>query len=116
MFTVTGITGKVGGQVARSLLAKGHKVRAVVRTPAKGEEWAALGCEIAVANIDDAAALTEAFLRCGRRVSHDTAQLRSRDRLSRIRIKMRLPFVRPSKKASRKRSSSYQPLAHKPLS
>ena len=61
MFTVTGITGKVGGQVARSLLAKGHKVRAVVRTLAKGEEWAALGCEIAVANIDDAAALTEAF-------------------------------------------------------
>ena len=61
MFTVTGITGKVGGQVARGLLAKGHKVRAVVRTPAKGEEWAALGCEIAVANIDDAAALTEAF-------------------------------------------------------
>ena len=61
MFTVTGITGKVGGQVARDLLAKGLKVRAVVRTPAKGEEWAALGCEIAVANIDDAAALTEAF-------------------------------------------------------
>ncbi|HEY1742214.1 MAG TPA: NmrA family NAD(P)-binding protein [Granulicella sp.] len=61
MFTVTGITGKVGGQVARGLLAKGHKVRAVVRTPAKGEEWAALGCEVAVANIDDAAALTEAF-------------------------------------------------------
>ena len=61
MFTVTAITGKVGGQVARDLLAKGLKVRAVVRTPAKGEEWAALGCEIAVANIDDAAALTEAF-------------------------------------------------------
>ena len=61
MFTVTGITGKVGGQVARGLLAKGHKVRAVVRTPAKGEEWAALGCEVAIANLDDAAALTEAF-------------------------------------------------------
>jgi NAD(P)H dehydrogenase (quinone) len=61
MFTVTGITGKVGGQIARGLLAKGHKVRAVVRTPAKGEEWAALGCEIAIADLDNAAALTEAF-------------------------------------------------------
>ena len=61
MFTVTGITGNVGGQVARGLLAKGHQVRAVVRNPAKGEEWAALGCEVAIANLDDAAALTEAF-------------------------------------------------------
>lgn len=61
MFAVTGITGKVGSQVAHGLLAKGHKVRAIVRTPAKGEEWAALGCEVAIASIDDAAALAEAF-------------------------------------------------------
>jgi NAD(P)H dehydrogenase (quinone) len=61
MFAVTGITGKVGGQVAHGLLAKGHKIRAIVRTPAKGEEWAALGCEVAIASIDDAAALAEAF-------------------------------------------------------
>jgi NAD(P)H dehydrogenase (quinone) len=61
MFAVTGITGKVGGQVARGLLAKGRKVRAIVRTPAKGEEWAALGCEVAVAGIDDAAGLKDAF-------------------------------------------------------
>jgi NAD(P)H dehydrogenase (quinone) len=61
MFAVIGVTGKVGGQVARSLLAQGHKVRAVVRNHAKGDEWAALGCEVALASIDDAAALTEAF-------------------------------------------------------
>ncbi len=61
MFAVTGITGKVGGQVARRLLAEGRKVRAVVRSAAKGEEWAALGCEVAIASIDDATALTEAF-------------------------------------------------------
>ena len=61
MFAVTGITGKVGGQVAHGLLAIGHKVRAIVRTPAKGDEWAALSCEVAVASIDDAAALAEAF-------------------------------------------------------
>ena len=61
MFAVTGVTGKVGGQVARNLLAQGHKVRAVVRNPDKGSEWSSLGCEIAVASIDDAAALTAAF-------------------------------------------------------
>jgi NAD(P)H dehydrogenase (quinone) len=61
MFAVTGITGKVGGQVARDLLAKGHEVRAIVRTPAKGEEWAALGCEVTIASMHEAAALAEAF-------------------------------------------------------
>ena len=61
MFVVTGITGKVGGQVASNLLAQGHKVRAVVRDRAKGQSWAALGCEIAVATIDDGPALAEAF-------------------------------------------------------
>ena len=61
MFVITGVTGKVGSQVASTLLAQGHKVRAVVRTAAKGEEWAAKGCKIFIANIDDATALTEAF-------------------------------------------------------
>jgi NAD(P)H dehydrogenase (quinone) len=61
MFVVTGITGKVGGDVARNLLSKGHKVRAVVRDRAKGDKWAALGCEVSLASIDDAGALTEAF-------------------------------------------------------
>ena len=46
MVAVTGITGKVGSQVARSLLAQGQTVRAVVRSREKGDEWAALGCEI----------------------------------------------------------------------
>ena len=31
MYAVTGITGKVGGTVAQTLLAAGEKVRAVVR-------------------------------------------------------------------------------------
>ncbi|NEK55948.1 NmrA family NAD(P)-binding protein, partial [Rhizobium leguminosarum] len=31
MFAITGITGKVGGAVARQLLAAGQPVRAVVR-------------------------------------------------------------------------------------
>jgi len=61
MVAVTGITGKVGSRVARGLLAQGQTVRAVVRSRAKGDEWAALGCEVSVASIDDAAAMTEAF-------------------------------------------------------
>jgi len=61
MYAITGITGKVGGAMARALLAAGQPVRAVVRDAAKGRQWAALGCEVAVAAMEDAAALTQAF-------------------------------------------------------
>ena len=61
MFAITGITGKVGGAVAHSLLAQGHKVRAVVRDAEKGRSWSAQGCEIAVASVENAAGLTQAF-------------------------------------------------------
>lgn len=61
MYAITGITGKVGGELARSLLAAGQPVRAIVRDAAKGREWAALGCDVAIAEMEDAAALTAAF-------------------------------------------------------
>jgi NAD(P)H dehydrogenase (quinone) len=61
MYAITGITGQVGGAVADTLLAQGLQVRAVVRHPAKAETWKARGCEIATADIADAAALTDAF-------------------------------------------------------
>jgi len=61
MFAITGVTGKVGGAVARSLLAQGHKVRAVVRDAEKGRSWTAQGCEIAIASVEDATGLTKAF-------------------------------------------------------
>jgi NAD(P)H dehydrogenase (quinone) len=61
MYAITGITGKVGGEMARTLLAAGQKVRAILRDERKGDVWAALGCEIALAEMDDAAALTRAF-------------------------------------------------------
>jgi NAD(P)H dehydrogenase (quinone) len=61
MFTVMGVTGKVGGTVARILLAEGKRVRAVVREAAKGDPWAAQGCDVAIADIKDAEALTKAF-------------------------------------------------------
>jgi uncharacterized protein YbjT (DUF2867 family) len=40
MYAITGITGKVGGAVARTLLAAGQPVRAVVRDAAKARSWA----------------------------------------------------------------------------
>jgi uncharacterized protein YbjT (DUF2867 family) len=61
MFAVTGITGNVGGEVARNLLAAGKTVRAVVRDARKGESWARRGCDLFPADINDAAALTSAF-------------------------------------------------------
>ena len=61
MIVVTGITGQVGGVVARTLLAAGKPVRAVVRDAAKGAPWAAQGCKVAVADMADAAALAAAF-------------------------------------------------------
>src|ERR1700685_3629771 len=61
MHAVTGITGNVGGTVAQTLLAAGKKVRAVVRDKAKGKPWADKGCEVAIASIGDADALTAAF-------------------------------------------------------
>jgi NAD(P)H dehydrogenase (quinone) len=61
MYAVTGISGKVGAAVARSLLSADQLVRAVVRDPSKGAPWAELGCDIAVADFADAEALTKAF-------------------------------------------------------
>jgi NAD(P)H dehydrogenase (quinone) len=61
VFAITGITGQVGGAVARALLAAKQPLRAVVRDAAKGAAWADRGCQVALATIDDATALTAAF-------------------------------------------------------
>jgi uncharacterized protein YbjT (DUF2867 family) len=61
MFAITGITGQVGGAVARTLLAAGKNIRAVVRDGAKEETWARKGCEVALAAMDDPDALRGAF-------------------------------------------------------
>lgn len=61
MYAITGITGKVGGALARTLLAAHQPVRAVVRDADKAREWAAQGCEIAFASMNDASALAAAF-------------------------------------------------------
>jgi NAD(P)H dehydrogenase (quinone) len=61
MYAVMGITGNVGGAVARTLLAKGEKVRGIVRNPEKATEWQKQGAELFKADYDDVDALTAAF-------------------------------------------------------
>ncbi|SDP66223.1 NAD(P)H-binding protein [Phyllobacterium sp. OV277] len=61
MYAISGITGKVGGAMARELLAAGKPVRAIVRNPDKSGEWLRLGCELAIADMGDETALTKAF-------------------------------------------------------
>jgi NAD(P)H dehydrogenase (quinone) len=60
-YAVMGVTGKVGGVVARTLLSARQPVRALVRDTGKGEAWKERGCELALAEIGDAATLTKAF-------------------------------------------------------
>jgi len=61
MFAITGITGKVGGALAETLLAAGLPVRAVVRDSVKAKVSVERGCEVAFAEMNDSAALTLAF-------------------------------------------------------
>jgi NAD(P)H dehydrogenase (quinone) len=61
MYAITGITGNVGGEVARVLLNAGHAVRAVIRDPRKGAECETLGYDVSLAEMNDAAALATAF-------------------------------------------------------
>jgi len=61
MYVITGITGKVGGAVARALLNKNLPVRGVIRDASKAAFWQEQGCDIAIADMFDVKALTEAF-------------------------------------------------------
>jgi uncharacterized protein YbjT (DUF2867 family) len=60
MFVITGATGNTGSVAARTLLAAGKRVRAVVRDAKKAEELRSLGAEIVVADLGDQAALGRA--------------------------------------------------------
>lgn len=61
MYTIMGVTGQVGSEVARQLLSSGQPVRAVVRNAEKARQWADMGCDIAIADVDDVSSLTDAF-------------------------------------------------------
>ena len=61
MFVVAGVTGHVGSVVARALLAQKQPVRVLVRSADKGKAWLSEGAEVAVAALDDSAALGAAL-------------------------------------------------------
>ena len=50
MYAITGITGQVGGAVARTLLAEGANVKAA--------PWVEHGCELAIAEMSEAPVVT----------------------------------------------------------
>ncbi|MEU4740398.1 NmrA/HSCARG family protein [Actinosynnema sp. NPDC023658] len=60
---VTGATGAQGGAVTRALLARGHRVRALTRTPdsAAAQELRQLGADVAQGDFDDPASLRAAL-------------------------------------------------------
>ena len=61
MYAVVGSTGQVGGAVVRTLRAKGCEVRALLRDKAKGGALEALGAELYIASVEDAAHLEMSF-------------------------------------------------------
>jgi uncharacterized protein YbjT (DUF2867 family) len=60
---VTGSTGKQGGAVARGLLERGHKVRAVTRDPnsSQAKSLANAGATLVAASLEDTVAITKAL-------------------------------------------------------
>jgi uncharacterized protein YbjT (DUF2867 family) len=61
MYVVLGASGHTGQVVAKTLLARGQKVRAVGRNADRFRSLTAQGAEFSVADATDASALTEAF-------------------------------------------------------
>jgi uncharacterized protein YbjT (DUF2867 family) len=60
---VTGSTGKQGGAVARGLLERGHRVRAVTRDPnsSQAKSLAKAGADLVAASLEDTGALSKAL-------------------------------------------------------
>ena len=61
MYVILGATGHTGSVIAETLLAQKQPVRVVVRSAEKGAAWKSRGAEVAVAGVEDSAALTAAF-------------------------------------------------------
>ena len=60
---VSGATGQQGGAIARHLLSRGYRVRAMTRKPqeAKAQALSAAGAQVVAADLDDAASLERAL-------------------------------------------------------
>jgi len=61
MFVVLGATGNTGKVVAETLLAQKKAVRVVLHDAVKSEAWKARGADVAIADVEDAAALGRAL-------------------------------------------------------
>lgn len=61
MILLTGVTGKTGGETAKQLLARGAKLRAIVRNEAKAAELKSAGVELVVGDVGDAATVRRAL-------------------------------------------------------
>jgi NAD(P)H dehydrogenase (quinone) len=61
MYAILGATGKVGGAAVRDLRHRGLTVRAIVRDARKAAHLAQSGCEIVVADVQDADGLKDAL-------------------------------------------------------
>ena len=61
LFFVSGITGHVGGAAARRLLAEGHSVRTLARTPQKAAEWSQKGVDVRQGDLNDSVAVADAL-------------------------------------------------------
>lgn len=61
MHVVFGASGRAGGETAKALLASGAPVRVVLRRADQSEVWRARGAEVALANMEDAAAVAAAL-------------------------------------------------------
>jgi uncharacterized protein YbjT (DUF2867 family) len=61
MFVIAGVTGRVGSVVAEKLLAKGQKIKVLVRDAGKGAAWSKKGAEVGVGSLDDEAFLAGAL-------------------------------------------------------
>jgi len=59
---VIGASGFVGHHLVRGLVAAGHVVRCLARTPAKIQDLADLGCEVAPGDMSDAASMLRATM------------------------------------------------------
>jgi uncharacterized protein YbjT (DUF2867 family) len=61
MFVVLGASGNTGKVVAETLLRQKMKVRVVLHDAAKGKAWGEAGADVAIADVEDGAALERAF-------------------------------------------------------
>lgn len=61
MFVIAGVTGHTGKVVAETLLAQSLPVRVIVREAKKGEAFRAKGAEVAIAELKDVKAMSQAL-------------------------------------------------------